>query len=259
MSDELAVIDVPALESLSLAQLAEAVNRSYERAEHHRERAEQHISEGVARALDAGAALLVARGRMETQEEWSAWFEENVVFEYWIAAKYMRYAYYRDELMEFSGSISMKTAGELLSGRPGIPKLRQGRQLSDDKIEAIKDLVAKGVPRMEVAEIVGVNHKSVEYHTSEAARKKLQRSSRRRQARIRAASAALQQKKREADARKVGGDASKLYSLVRQAAAVADSAASEANTPEVRSSLQTALQYLYKAEDHASAAIRKQV
>lgn len=246
----------PDLSGLSLDELAEYIAAECAEVNSHAQAAIGELSAAVIHGIRAGEALLEAKARHTGNSDWTAWLDAKSPMGRWQAHKFMRWAFYKDEIAAMDDiTVTAHNVSQLLAGLPMIPRITDRRSLPEDTRDEIKDLAAQGVSRREIARRTNVHTETVRRLTDPAAAEKLHAKQRRYQQRRTDARKALERQERDRAAKKVGGRVDKAYSLIRQACAEIDGAMAELESG--RGDLRLALSAAHKAEDHISAAIRK--
>lgn len=243
----------PDLSGMDLPALARFANAEHSQANAEAGEASRHLTQAVYHGIRAGEALLAAKA-LHGHAGWEAWMVENVDITPTRGRRYIRWAYYKDTLLSAETPLTAKTADDFLKGLPSLPG--SGWHPPSGHAPEIKALLAKGLTAPAIAEMLEVNISTVYYHDDRTGRRGTQRKrARRKHSEDRAAQRALARERKNEAAKAVGGDLSKAYSLVRQLAAVLDSAMGDAESG--RDDLRMGLAAAHKAEDHISAAIRK--
>lgn len=239
--------------SLELAG-TEGLARLAARAEGEHQSALSSAKTAVAHAICAGEALLEAR-QIVTPGNWAAWVESQTSMSEWTAKVYMRVAAYRDELPANGvEAMTLTQAAQYLRGRP-TPYLRLNA-VPEDVRDQVRRMHSEGVPTRQIARKVGYARSAVQRwispdaskrHVERAKRRKLEKDLRE------AAEKALQEKedrrKRDAAARRAGGDIAEVYSLLRKLTAAVDRAAAGSVDQDDARTLRAANHQLFRVED----------
>ena len=203
------------LEAMTLDELGAYTTREANLAEAHAARAIEH-------AIACGEALLLAKSQCH-YGEFQAWVEQHCPLDYRTATLWMRIAYYKDEIP--SGVSTVPLAKQFLQGRPAYST----PSLPPRWVDEARALRSAGVTLREICEELGMSKtavvKQLYPQTKQSARVSDARRRNRRTVAERAARITAEAARRKETARLAAqrDDAtSKLYSLVRQALALAE-------------------------------------
>lgn len=204
-------------------------------------------------AILCGHALLEAQ-RLVGWGSWEPWLDEHFSQSRVTAAVYMRCATY-EEIVRSSGVTSIAAARRLLAAMAEETGERRPNAAQAELAAKAKELKAQGLTHREVASMLDVPVEQITYWTNPDAYRKRIASNRRRKQRADAARRALARQTRDEAIRKIKGPSSEAYSLLRKAAQALDHAQAEADTPEVRAAMLTALGKVHDAEDELVTAL----
>lgn len=239
-------------DAATLDELAATINAEHRAAELAADDARAAMSEAIRHAIAAGEALTAAKSRVPPRT-WGRWLDENVELSRGSAYRYMRIAHYQDHLASLGERITLKNAGELLAGLPDVGT--RGRKPNEQREEAQR-LAAEGVPKAEIAALLGVDRKTVHNWTDPAAYKRWLRRKNAAARRRREAQQLLAQKERDEAVRRKGGTAASAYALLRRTATELDRAISQATAGEERDALRSALRAAHQAEDEIVRSLK---
>jgi len=245
---EASVVEV----EISLEQLAEAINKSH-RAAH------ESAWAAVSHAVEAGQALLEARQRIDSGT-FEDWVSANTEMAYATANRYMRLAFYKDELPTSDGltsathGVGINAAQKALRGLPPIPKVfgSNGPVATKMDIEVAKQMRDEGRSYRDIGEALGRNETTVYYWLNPKSRQRNRDGARSRRT---AEREAFKRSERDKAVKRAGGDASHAYSHLRRCAADVQSAIDKSTDREQGAHLRTALDDLYRAEDQIMKAL----
>lgn len=208
-------------------------------------------------AIAAGEALIAARQQLKVGE-WCQWVETEIEIARQTARNYVRIATYRDEVLALTGTPSIRDA--LTSLRELPPSASFGgwnrKGLTPAEIADVKAMRSEGTSWQSIADEMGIPRMRIQ-RVIDPSRIKRDAVTRNRSALRRTAErAALAARERDEAVRKLGGDASVAYALLRKAAQALDNAIAGCEPGEERQAMQSALTFCYKAEDEIVRALR---
>lgn len=241
-------------EAPTLARLAAIANREHLKVQ-------SAAQEALAHSILAGEALLAARDRVPPGQ-WIVWVEENVTT---IAYKtVMTYAYLAANkgLLEHMPE-STNSQNRALSYLRGLDVEKDSRMhgawraLPEEIKEEARRLSEEGVNPGRIGKLLGVSrHSIIRWLSPEEFAQKDRKRQRQRRARTRAAARASREGEFEKAARRVGGPTYEAYSLTRKLAQQLERAHDQAESPEARRALSSALSALHsKVEDAIKVAV----
>lgn len=236
----------PDLAAMTLEELGAAAANESNLADAAFDSVLQHIRQ-------AGVYLDVARARLGPAA-WTTWVEQTFPRSLTTAQYYVRIArYWRD--VENSGATTFKAAAAAVKGLPPANGRDYRARLVAEKAE-VRQLLSQGVPRREIARIVGVSDTLVRYVADPAAYKRDQERTRQRvleqrkakRAAKREAALLAKEQERTDRLRTHGGKPSDAYDLLRRAAERITGAMEDASSDDER-------RHLRSANTHIQAAI----
>lgn len=240
---------IDSLAALSLAELAAETNEQYKLGVDALRRSWEH-------GIRTGEALLEARSRHTGNGDWLKWCEENLEFGYRDAARFMRWAHYKDQV-PVAEPYTQRREREVLHGLPALPRNTWRFVIEEGVRDEAVALWKGGMTKVQIAKKLDISKDSVDrFVRPDAYAKKKMLAARERRRKQAAATKALEQKERAESVRRCGGDVSVAYGQLRKAAAAIDAALPEAATPEIRACLRAALSHVHKAEDEIGKAVR---
>lgn len=202
----------------------------------------------VQQAILAGEALIEVRQRVP-RGRWEAWIDENTTISKVTANRYVRMATYRDVIGE---APSLVVAQRLLSERPATHGPGSGHP-EELKEMARRMLRRKGATVAGVAREIGVSRPTIRDWGKST--RQLKADEQRRVAERAKRQAERRRSKRDATAKRVGGDVAEAYSAIRRATQAIERAHGSQEKPAIRRHLSTALHRAYAAEDEIVKAL----
>lgn len=206
------------------------------------------FNDALTHAVRAGEALQQVRSVLP-RGDWLRWLEENTPVSTVTARLYVRLARYHATLPDDVRNIEQARAY-----LTGAPPANPHTHAPDPLIEAdIKELRSAGYTYPKIAETVGMSVSTVRKYVNPDYREQQIRY--RVEARRKQRSAAKvfaekeERQRRDAAARKVGGDIAEAYSLVRKLTAAIDRAAATAVDPDHARALKAANHQAFRVED----------
>lgn len=213
---------------------------------------ERALEPALTHGLAAGEALLMAR-RQALSGDWDRWLSNNFVASAASANRYMRLAAYKDEL---GGHFSMKTALEALRGLPDATRRGpSGRYSEEDRQSALRAL-DNGGKLVAVAASLGVSTTTVwRWRNPEKGLEQRRRCAARRRQEAKEQATELREQEIRRAVRKAGAALAEAYSMSARMAAVLAQAEREAETPEARESLDSAIGHYHRMRDDIVRAL----
>lgn len=248
-SSELVVPKIDALDlaDLDLADLADRVRDEHRAACDAVENVYMH-------AVLAGEALLAAKPKLRTKDgSFTRWLDECGLSRQ-TASRYMRLAYYKNELLAAGEPFSLTKASVYLQGLPAIDQ-RNFESKNELRSEIIR-LRSTGLSHRQIAERVGISYRQVYYHLLPAAeRSRRQRERNKAQRTQRRALARLRRENEIRDAvKKAGAALAEAYALSERLQDVLGQASREADAA-ARVHLNTAGGHYRKMRDEIVRAL----
>jgi predicted transcriptional regulator len=247
----------------SLSELADIAN-----AEH--DQVLTSLAGAVAHAIAAGAALHEAHNQIRAGKEihstWTDWVSSNLRFGRAMASRYERLAVYADDLPPEAfqprtnghGHIVQPTVNHAWTYVRGLPPLHPPRALGvpESTITEARRLSDKGVPRADIADILGVSRNSVYKYTTPGGVAKARQATSRRANRQRLERAALRREQAAKAAKSASADISEAYSNIRKTLQILDRVANQTDSKDIRREANFVIAELHKAEDRMSRLLR---
>lgn len=250
------------LTSTSIDDLVACANAEYRLLVESSDVATHHLSEALRHGVAAGKALLECKAR-HVSGNWMEWLETAPLeFSVSQAHRYMRWAFYSDEIDKAEQPLDVVSVVQFLKPLPQIPRAdrrkTKPRSLTDAEISEMKAVYEKGnLTLAEVGELFNCSQTTVCRYVSPGQLEKRQEYARRKNRQRRQEREAFKKQEKADAIRKAGGNISAAYSYVRKAAAELDAALADATSPEVRTALRAALSGVHKAEDEIGNAVRR--
>ena len=222
-------------------------------------------ADGVRQAIHVGELLFVARETLPEHSSFESWIESDTGLTYSTANRYMRIAYYKDELpttpedWETIGKPGAGTgigaATTHLVGLPNIPRLNDlagNRIVTEADRDTALQLRTEGLTYQQIGERLDRSGGTVYFWLNPKAKKANEESGRKRRhlARI-----GLKRNARDAAAKLRGGEVARAYTSVRKCAIDLDAAIVDSSDEDEKRCLRSALNNVYLAEDRISAAL----
>jgi DNA-binding transcriptional MerR regulator len=211
-------------------------------------------ADGLRHAIAAGDSLWQAR-KLVPAQQWTRWIEEKCDLSHVLANRYMRFAYYKDQLP--SGA-TITEARALLCGLPAVgPKGRSAYATPLPIRKEARELRRAGMSISAIAEYCEISWTTAKMLTDPDEEKRRKVANRERLARKRAAFKALSNQENAQLVARSGGSASRAYERIRKAAPELERALKEAAEPSIKQAFLDALGSLHKAEDAIVRAVRE--
>lgn len=231
----------------TLSELAVIINREHECAIGS---ARTTLVHGIA----CGEALLAA-DRLCPPRQWTRWLAENVAaLSLAQCYNYMRVAQHKDKLLAYSGPQTIVQAKHYLRDIGAEGRLRSAEV--DVDVALARRLRSEGMSYNAIAKELGVSAPTVKVRLEPPSAKRVNTQRNASRARRRAERAALAKSETDAAVKRRGGDASKVYALLRQAEQMLDSLSRSDVGHDERERYRTALGLAHKAEDEIVRALR---
>lgn len=204
------------------------------------------LTTALEHGIRAGEALLAAR-ELIPRREWRAWITDTFGMNYFTAARYIRFATYKDTLR--AADVDRIDAARTLL--VGLPNTDTGARRPQERIDEATRLRGEGLTYTEIGELMGgLSLQSVARLCNyDEYRERARLNKNRKAAERREAKEALRRQERDATVRRAGGSVADAYSLIRRALQTLEQAHKIEQNLDAKKFINTATHRLYDAED----------